>query len=115
QDAAKQPTAAEPVKTAEEQRKETADAVHRQVGEMQQKGAEAEADSKFAAEVKSLYQQLKALIEQQRRRAKQQDGEMDRFAADVTEAGRQIDDALAGNAAPAMPAMPAGQMVNLSV
>lgn len=73
------------------------DKIKAQAAEIERRGAELDADHKFAAEVRGLFAQARSLVEQQRRRAQQdkgKDGELDRLSAEVADAGRGIDQAL---------------------
>lgn len=94
-DATTLPTAE--AKTPEQQRQAFADKVNQDVAKLQQKGDAAQADAKVVAEIRRLAAELKALIEQQRRRAaaeNRDDAEFDQISKQMTQAGQVIDQAL---------------------
>jgi hypothetical protein len=85
--------AKDPATAEEERRNKLAEGFRQQAGEIQQKGAEREEDTKFAAEVRRLHNMAKAIVNEQRRRAAQQnrdDPEMERFAKQVADDGADI-------------------------
>lgn len=87
------------VRTPEQERLATVQAFQKAAGDMLAKSTQDVADSKFAADVRNLYQQVKALMEQQRRRAKQQgtdDQEMERLSKQVADMGADIETSLSG-------------------
>lgn len=99
-DSRDQKTAAQPVApSAEEERLAKVEAFQKIAGDMLDKSTEAVADSKFAAEVRRLFQQVKAIMELQRHRAKMQetdDEEMDRLSKQIADIGADIEASLTG-------------------
>lgn len=86
-------------RTPEQERQATVQAFQKAVSGMVAKSNEDIADSKFAADVRNLYQQVKAIMEQQRRRAKLQgtdDEEMERLSKQVADMGSDIETSLSG-------------------
>ncbi|HLO77212.1 MAG TPA: hypothetical protein VK196_12225 [Magnetospirillum sp.] len=76
----------EPAGTEEDKRRDTADRFQKIAAELRQNGDTRIEDTKFAAEVRRLFAQVKSLLQQQRRRAAEMgvdDDEMDRLAKSV--------------------------------
>lgn len=98
----------------EEERAQFVDKLNAAVGESERRAGEAAADKKFENEVRNLFAQAKALIEQQRRRAEaenREDNEFEQFAKDVTAAGHAIDQAFSGGQALSGGGMGLGQIM----
>lgn len=84
-----------------EERAALVDKVNAVFSERAQSEGETSADKDFATEVRNLFSQAKALVEQQRRRAAEEgrkDQEFDQLSKDVTNAGSAIEQSFVGGA-----------------
>lgn len=83
----------------EEERAKLMGRINQAVGEAERRAGEATADQKFVSDIRNLFAQVKALLEEQRRRAaaeNRDDHEFDQFAKDVADAGAAIEQASVG-------------------
>lgn len=100
----------------EEERAAFVEKLNAKLGESQRKFGESEADKKFESDVRRLFAEAKALVEQQRRRAaveNRSDAELEQFSNDVAQAGEAIEQAFSVTMEPGLFVAPAP--VNITV